>query len=253
MMDLKNKVVMVTGSRRGMGKAHALAFAKAGAKVAVCDISLNECVEVAKEAEKNGGEVIALKCDVTNKKEVDNVVKAAVDRWGRLDILVDNAGIAQFSPFLEITEEDWDRTINVNLKGYYLCAQAAAKQMANQKSGAIVNIASVAMGQVGIGFSNIAHYCASKGGIVAMTEALAVELAPYNIRVNAVAPGMIETPMIDQVKQDKASMERLMARVPIGRVGQPEEVSHLVLFLSSSAASYITGSTVVIDGGWLAA
>ena len=251
-MDLKNKVVMVTGSRRGMGRAHALAFAKAGAKVAVCDISLKECVEVAKEAEKNGGEAIALKCDVTSKKEGDNVVKAAVDKWGRLDILVNNAGIAQFFPFLEITEEDWDRTINVNLKGYYLCAQAAAKQMAKQKSGAIVNIASVAMGQVGIGFPSIAHYCASKGGIVAMTEALAVELAPYNIRVNAVAPGMIETPMIDPIKQDKTSMERLMARVPMGRVGQPEEVSNLVLFLSSGAASYITGSTVVIDGGWLA-
>ncbi|MBI2042250.1 MAG: SDR family oxidoreductase [Candidatus Nealsonbacteria bacterium] len=252
MTDLKGKVVMITGSRRGMGKAHALAFAKAGAKVVVCDISQEECVKVVKEAEKNGGEAIALKCDVTNKKEVDNVVKAAVSKWGRLDILVNNAGIAQFFPFLEITEEDWDRTINVNLKGYYLCAQAAAKQMAKQKSGAIVNVASVAMGQVGIGFPSIAHYCASKGGIVAMTEALAIELAPYNIRINAIAPGMIETPMIDPVKQDPKNMKGILARVPMGRVGKPEEVSNLVLFLASDAASYMTGSTVVIDGGWLA-
>lgn len=252
MNDLKNKVVMVTGSRRGMGRAHALAFARAGAKVVVCDVSLDECVQVVKEAEKNGGEAVAFKCDVTNKAEVENVVKAAVDKWGRLDILVNNAGIAQFFPFLEMQEEDWDRTINVNLKGYFLCAQAAAKEMAKQKSGAIVNIASVAMGQVGVGFPNIVHYCASKGGIVAMTEALAIELAPYNIRVNAIAPGVIETPMIDPIKQDPKSMEGVLARVPMARVGKPEEVSNLVLFLSSNAASYITGSTVVIDGGWLA-
>lgn len=251
-MDFKGKVVIVTGSRRGMGRTHVLAFAKAGAKVVVCDISQEECVEVAKEAEKNGGEAIALKCDVTKKQEVDNVVNAAVDKWGRVDVLVNNAGIAQFFPFLEMKEEDWDRTININLRGYFLCAQAAAKQMAKQKSGVIVNIASVAMGQVGIGFPNVVHYCASKGGIVAMTEALAIELAPYNIRVNAIAPGMIETPMIAPVKEDVLAMQGMMTRIPMGRVGKPEEVSNLVLFLSSNDSSYMTGSTVVIDGGWLA-
>lgn len=251
-MDFKGKVVIVTGSRRGMGRTHVLAFAKAGAKVVVCDISQEECVEVVKEAEKNGGEAIALKCDVTKKQEVDNVVNAAVDKWGRVDVLVNNAGIAQFFPFLEMKEEDWDRTININLRGYFLCAQAAAKQMAKQKSGVIVNIASVAMGQVGIGFPNVVHYCASKGGIVAMTEALAIELAPYNIRVNAIAPGMIETPMIAPVKEDVLAMQGMMTRIPMGRVGKPEEVSNLVLFLSSDDSSYMTGSTVVIDGGWLA-
>lgn len=251
-MDFKGKVVIVTGSRRGMGRTHVLAFAKAGAKVVVCDISQEECVEVVKEAEKNGGEAIALKCDVTKKQEVDNVVNAAVDKWGRVDVLVNNAGIAQFFPFLEMKEEDWDRTININLRGYFLCAQAAAKQMAKQKSGVIVNIASVAMGQVGIGFPNVVHYCASKGGIVAMTEALAIELAPYNIRVNAIAPGMIETPMIAPVKEDALAMQGMMTRIPMGRMGKPEEVSNLVLFLASDNSSYMTGSTVVIDGGWLA-
>ena len=180
------------------------------------------------------------------------MVKKTVKKWGKIDILVNNAGICQFKPFLELTEEEWDKTLDINLKGYFLCTQAVAKEMTKQKSGVIVNIASVAMGQQGIGFPNIVHYCASKGGIVGMTEALAVELAPYNIRVNAIAPGMIETPMIDVIKQDPKTMKEMLAKVPLGRVGKPEEVSNLVLFLSSDESSYMTGSTVVVDGGWLA-
>jgi len=251
-MDLKGKVAIVTGARRGMGKSHALKLADAGAKVVVSDISQEECQLVVDEIKKNRGEAIAVKCDVTKKGEVENMVKKAVDKWGKVDILVNNAGICQFKPFLELTEEEWDRTLNINLKGYFLCAQAAAKEMAKQKSGVIVNIASVAMGQVGIGFLNLAHYCASKGGIVAMTEAMALELAPYNIRVNAISPGVIETPMIDPFKADPKAMEATLAQIPLRRVGKPEEVSNLVLFLASDASSYMTGSTVVIDGGWLA-
>ncbi len=252
MTDLKGKVAIITGARRGMGKSHALTLAKAGAKVVVADISKEDCEIVVEEIKKNGGEAIAVKCDVTKKEDIDNMVKAAVGKWGKVDILVNNAGICQFKPFLELTEEDWDRTLDINLKGYFLCAQAAAKEMANQKSGVIVNIASIAMGQVGVGFSTLAHYCASKGGIVAMTETLASELAPYNIRVNAIAPGMIETPMIDPLKQDPKTMEAMLAQVPMHRVGKPEEVSNLVLFLTSDQSSYMTGSTIVIDGGWLA-
>lgn len=252
MADLKNKVAIITGARRGMGRTHALTLAKAGAKVVVSDISQEDCEKVVEEIEKKKGEAIAIKCNVTKKEEVDKMVLAVVEKWGKVDILVNNAGIAQFFPFLEMTEKDWDRTLDINLKGYFLCAQAVAKVMTKQKAGVIINIASVAMGQQGIGFSNIAHYCASKGGIVGMTEALAVELAPYNIRVNAVSPGMIETQMIDSVKQDPKMMEAILARVPMHRVGKPEEVSNLVLFLASDQSSYMTGSTVVIDGGWLA-
>jgi len=251
-MELKNKVAIITGARRGMGKSHALTLAKAGAKVVVADISKEDCEIVVEEIKKNGGEAIAVKCDVIKKEDIDNMVKAAVGKWGKVDILVNNAGICQFKPFLELTEEEWDRTINVNLRGYFLCAQACAKEMAKQKAGVIVNIASVAMGQVGIGFPNLAHYCASKGGIVGMTEAMALELAPYNIRVNAISPGMIETPMIEAVKSDPKTMEAMLAQVPMHRVGKPEEVSNLVLFLASDQSSYVTGSTVVIDGGWLA-
>ena len=251
-MDLKGKVAIITGARRGMGRTHALTLAKAGAKVVVADISLEDCQRGVKEIEKNKGEALAVKCDVTKKEEVDEMVKKAVEKFGKVDILVNNAGICQFKPFLELTEEEWDRTLNINLKGYFLCAQAAAKEMVKQKSGVIINIASVAMGQVGVGIPNIVHYCASKGGVVGMTEALAVELAPYNIRVNAISPGMIETPMIDPIKKDPKVAEAMLDRVPMKRVGKPEEVSNLVLFLASDASSYMTGSTVVIDGGWLA-
>jgi len=250
--DLKEKVAIITGARRGMGKSHALRLAKAGAKVVVSDISEEECQKVVDEIKKNRGEAMAVKCDVTKKGEVENMVKQAIGKWGRIDILVNNAGICQFKPFLEITEEEWDRTININLKGYFLCAQAAAKEMVKQKSGVIVNIASVAMGQQGVGMPNIVHYCASKGGIVGMTEALAVELAPFNIRVNVISPGAIETPMVDPLKTDPKTMEGTLARIPLHRMGKPEEVSNLVLFLVSDDSSYMTGSTVVIDGGWLA-
>lgn len=253
MSNLKAKVAIITGARRGMGKSHALTLAKAGAKVVVSDISQEDCQKIVKEIEKNKGEALAVKCDVSKKEEVDNLVKKTIARFGKVDVLINNAGICQFKPFLELSEEEWSRTIDINLKGYFLCAQAAAKEMVKKKSGGvIINIASVAMGQQGIGLPNIAHYCASKGGIVGMTEALAVELAPYNIRVNAVSPGMIETPMIDSVKQDPKTMEAMLTRVPMHRVGKPEEVSNLVLFLASDASSYMTGSTVVIDGGWLA-
>jgi len=252
MPNLQNKVALVTGAGRGMGRTDALALAKYGAKVAVADLNLKNCEKVVEEIKEQGGEAIALKFDVVNKIEVDNAVAEIIKEFGQLDILINNAGIAEFKPFLEITETEWDRTLDINLKGQFLCAQAVAKVMAKQKSGSIVNIASVAMGQQGIGFPNIAHYCASKGAIAALTEALAVELGPLNIRVNGVAPGMIDTPMIDSMKSDPKTIEGMLTRIPLHRIGKPEEVSELVAFLASDESSYMTGSMVVIDGGWLA-
>lgn len=250
--DLKGKVVIVTGARRGMGKSHALSFAKEGARIVVSDISLEDCQKVTEEINKMGGEAIAIKCDVSQKKEIEEMVKKTIEKWRKIDVLVNNAGICQFKPFLEITEEEWQRTLDINLKGYFLTAQACAKEMIKRKSGSIINIASIAMGQIGVGFPNLAHYSASKGGIVAMTETMALELAPYNIRVNVVSPGAIETPMIDPLKIDSKTTEAILARIPMRRIGKPEEVSYLVLFLASDLASYITGANFIVDGGWLA-
>jgi len=234
-----------------MGKADALTMAKQGAKVVVADISQEECQLVVDEIKKNGGEAIAIKCDVSKKSEIDEMVKKTVEKFGKLDILVNNAGICQFKPFLEMTEEEWDKTLDINLKGYFLCAQAAAKEMVKQKSGVIVNIASIVMGQIGKGMYGLSAYSSSKGGIAALTKTLAIELAPYNIRVNAIAPGAIDTPMAAGAVDPKA-MDAMLSVVPMKRMGSAEEIANTVLFLTSEVSSYITGSIVVVDGGWLA-
>lgn len=249
--NLKDKVAIITGARRGMGRTHALIFAEAGAKVVVSDISLDECQKVVDEIKDRGGDALAIKCDISQREEVDSMVSETIKNFGKVDVLVNNAGIADFKEFLSMTEEDWDRTININLKGYFLCSHAVAKEMAKQKSGVIVNIGSIAMGQVGIAFPNLVHYVSSKGGVAGLTQALALDLAKYNIRVNAIAPGAIETPMVDPIKADKQATEALISRLPMKRMGQPEEISSAVLFLASDAASYITGSILNVDGGWL--
>jgi NAD(P)-dependent dehydrogenase (short-subunit alcohol dehydrogenase family) len=252
LFDLTNKVAIVTGARRGIGKGIALMLAQAGAKVVVSDIDEKECQKVVEEIKKIGSDGLAIKCDVTNRKEVEGMVKKTIEKFGRIDILVNNAGIAPFKPFLEITEEEWDRVLAVNLKGYYLCAQAVAKEMIKRGWGRIINIASVAMGQVGFGFPNLTHYCASKGGIVAFTEALALELTPKGINVNAISPGVIATEMAKPVIEDEKTKQSILARIPKGRIGQPEDIAAAVVFLSSEEADYISGATLVVDGGWLA-
>lgn len=251
-MNLKNKVAIVTGARRGIGQGIALSLAKAGANVVVSDIDQGDCQKVVKEIEKLGREGLAVKCDVSSKGEVEAMVKATMDKFGRIDILVNNAGIAVFKPFLELSEEDWDKTLDINLKGQFLCAQAVAKEMVKKKYGKIINIASVASGQVGVGFPNLAHYCASKGGVVAMTEELALELTPMGINVNAIGPGVIETPMTKDLLSDKKTKQGILARVPKGRTGRPEDVAQAVVFLASDGADYVTGATLFVDGGWLA-
>ena len=249
--DLKNKVAIITGGRQGMGRAHALKLAQLGCKVVVSDISQDDCQKVVDEIKKMGGEAIAIKCDISKKVEVEAMVEKTIKEFGKIDILVNNAGICQFGSFLDLTEQEWDKTLDINLKGYFLCSQAVAKEMAKQKSGVIVNIASVAMGQIGMGFPGIVHYCASKGGIVAMAEAMALELAPLGIRVNTIAPGAIDTPMMSSVKQDSKVLEGMLASIPLKRVGKPEDIANAVAFLASDESSYMTGTVVVVDGGWL--
>lgn len=253
MFDLKNKIALVTGSRRGMGKSHAIALASQGAKVVVTDIDEKECQAVADEIKSKGGEAVAFKLDVSNKAEVNAVFDEVVKQYGRLDILVNNAGIYQSKPALEITEEDWDRTIDIDLKGEFLCAQKAAKEMAKNKWGRIINIASIASGGVGVGIAGGCHYTAAKGGVIGMTETMAVEWAPLGINVNAIGPGAIDTPMVSAAQIPEEAMKQMMAGVPLKRIGRPEEVSAMVVFLASEEASYVTGATFYVDGGWLAA
>lgn len=250
--DLKNKVAIITGGRQGMGKAHSLKLAQQGCKVVVSDVSQEDCQKVVDEIKAIGGEAIAIKCDISQKAEVEAMVQKTIDEFGKIDILVNNAGVCQFGSFLDLTEQEWDKTLDINLKGYFFCSQAVAREMAKQKNGVIVNIASVAMGQIGMGFPGIVHYCASKGGIVAMAEAMALELAPLGIRVNSIAPGAIDTPMMESTKQDPKVLEGMLSNIPLKRVGKPEEIANAVAFLASDESSYMTGSVVVVDGGWIA-
>ncbi len=253
MFELTNKVALVTGARRGMGKADALMMAKQGAKVAVTDINLEECQQVVEEIKKAGGEAIAFKLDVTNKVEVDEVFDEVVKKWGRLDILVNNAGIYLPKMATDITEADWDKTLDINLKGQFFCAQRAAKEMAKNKWGRIINIASIASGQVGVGVMASSHYTASKGGIIGMSETLALEWASLGINVNVIAPGAIDTPMIQEAGMSGEVMNSFLAGIPLKRMGRSEEIAAMVVFLASEESSYVTGATFVVDGGWLAA
>jgi NAD(P)-dependent dehydrogenase (short-subunit alcohol dehydrogenase family) len=247
--DLKGKVAIVTGAAKGMGKADSLKLANAGAKVVLTDIDVAGCQLVADEIKKNRGEAIVVKCDTSNKADIDNVVAETLKKFTKIDILVNNAGIYPFEPFLQMSEANFMKVININLKGYFLMAQACAKEMAKQKSGSIINIASVA---AQIGFAGLAHYCASKGGVVAMSKALALELAGMGIRINNIAPGAINTPGATNTSMTKEQQAAMLAPIPMKRQGEAEEIANAVLFLASDESSYMTGSTMVVDGGWVA-
>jgi len=253
--DLRGKVAVVTGAAKGMGKADALKLVGAGAKVVLCDIDVAGCQLVADEIKKNRGESIVVKCDISKKLDVDNVVAETIKKFGKIDILVNNAGIFPSEPFLQMSEQNFAKVIDINLKGSFIMAQACANQMqknqpnAKNQRGSIINIASIA---ALVGFQGMAHYCASKGGMVAMTKVMALELAPLGIRVNNINPGAIDTPGVSAMKMDPKVLEGMMAQVPLKRMGSAEEIASAVLFLASDESSYMTGSTMVVDGGWVA-
>ncbi|MFC5468211.1 SDR family NAD(P)-dependent oxidoreductase [Cohnella suwonensis] len=250
-MKFKDKAVIVTGAGSGNGRSIALRFMEEGAKVVVADLNLNGANETISLAGE-GSTAIAVKADVTNKAEVEAMVAAAVEAFGTLDILVNNAGIVAFTEFLELSEEEWDKVHNVNLKAPFLCSQAAAKAMiSNETKGRIVNITSVEAHRIVSSSGHCQpHYNSSKGGLNLLTKAVALELAPYGITVNAVAPGVVETPFTAGGLKNPEVREWVLDRIPVGRIASPFDIANAVLFLASQESEYITGSTVFVDGGW---
>lgn len=243
-MNLKNKVAVVTGAGRGIGKGIAIALSGVDANVIVSDINLEDCQKVVEEISDNNTQSFAIKCDVSKKEDVDNLVANTIEKFGQIDILVNNAGIFPFKPFVEMTEADWDKVLDVNLKSIFLCSQAAAKVM--KEGGKIVNISSIA---AFVGFEGLTHYCASKGGINAMIRALALELANKKINVNAVAPGAIDTPGASEASNEETKKQTLKM-IPLARMGKPEDIANMIVFLASPKSDYITGQTIIVDGGW---
>jgi NAD(P)-dependent dehydrogenase (short-subunit alcohol dehydrogenase family) len=246
-LSFKDKVVLVTGAGRGIGKAIALAFAHEGACVAVNDINPDSCTAAASEINSIGGEAIACHADVSSKLAVQTMLIDIEDRWGRIDILIDNAGVEPHKPIVAMDEADWDRTIDVNLKGAFICSQSVGRMMVKQGGGVIVNIASIAGRAAGL--RDRSAYVASKTGLIGFTKECAREFAAHNIRVNAVCPGVIITEMTAHLRDNEAQLKKWLEDIPLGRLGEPDDVTGLVLFLCSDAARYITGQAINVDGG----
>jgi NAD(P)-dependent dehydrogenase (short-subunit alcohol dehydrogenase family) len=242
-MKLKGKVALVTGAGSGIGRAIALRFAQEGADVIVNDIIDENGKRTEEEIKKLGHRGLYVSGDVSNKKEVEAFVQRGVEKFGTVHILVNNAGIVIDAPFAETKESDWDKVIQVNLKGIFICSQVAARHMIKQRYGKILSISS----RTFLGDRGRISYVASKGGVVSFTRSLALDLVEYGINVNCVAPGLVETPILQQI--DKRRVDDLLKSQPMGRMGRPEEIANAVLFLVSDEASFITGQTLLVDGG----
>jgi NAD(P)-dependent dehydrogenase (short-subunit alcohol dehydrogenase family) len=249
MFSLEGKVAIVTGGSRGFGRAIALGLAEAGADVVVASRTQGDLDKVAEEIRAKGRRGLAVATDTTNVNSIKNLAAKAVEALGKIDILVNNAGQGKNIPFLMITEEEWDRIITVNLKGYFLCTKVIGSYMFKAKSGSIINISS-AMGSYPLGF--LAHYAASKGGINAMTKSLAQEWATRGIRVNAIAPSYFATDINKHAMEDENISKLIMSKTPLNRWGQVEELVGLVIYLASDASSFMTGGILPLDGGWSA-
>ncbi len=243
-MQLEGKKAVVTGGGRGIGRCIALALAAGGADVAVLDMDEAGAVETAGLIEGTGRKSLALAVDVSRLSAVEEAINKILDLWGSIDIVVNNAGITRDNLLMRMKEDEWDSVIAVNLKGSFNLCKAVARSMMKQRSGCIVNIASI----VGMmGNAGQVNYAASKGGLIALTKSLAKEMVSRGIRVNAIAPGFIATEMTDKIPEN--IREEMVKAIPLGRMGEPDDVASVVLFLASPAAGYITGQVIVVDGG----
>lgn len=246
------KVAIVTGTGSGLGQAAALALAQAGAKLVLTELpgrtaAAEETAMMAKEDYRAESVVVPL--DVMHKDQIDGLVRSAIDRFGRIDILVNNAGVNVPKLALDVTEDDWDRVLDINLKGLFFTTQAVGRVMAEQRSGKIVSIAS----QMGVvGYWKRAAYCSSKAGVVNLTRVLAFEWAQYGIRVNAIGPTFVDTPLTRPMFEDADFKADVMSRIPLGRLGTPQDIACAVVYLASPASDMVTGQTLLVDGGWTA-
>ncbi len=247
-INLTGKVAIVTGAGRGIGKSIAKALAAAKGRVVVSDIDLKAATQVSGEIESAGGKAFPVKADVRHRGEIDHMVQEAIRKFGGVHILVNNAGVVSRKPAEELSEEEWERVIDINLKGTFLCAQTVAKVMMKEgRGGKIINIASI-MGSVAL--PPRAAYCASKGGIIALTRDLAAEWARYGITVNAISPGWTVTEMTQSYFSQEEVHRFLLERIPLNRLGKPADVASLAVFLASEYSDYITGQAICVDGGW---
>jgi NAD(P)-dependent dehydrogenase (short-subunit alcohol dehydrogenase family) len=251
--DLTGKTAIVTGAGRGLGQAMANALAQAHANLAIFEVNLPDAESAATEIQSFGGEAFPAQIDVTDSQQVQAGIQQTVDRYGKVDILVNNAGVTSRSPFEDLEPSDWERVVGVNLGGIYQCSRWFARHLISRKMpGVIINIASMS-GLVGNRGGFNSHYCATKGGVIALTRSLAVEWAPHNIRVNAIAPGYFVTPMTDRLKNiNREFYDELVGRVPLGRFGNSPDLAGAVIYLASDSSAYVTGHTLVIDGGYTA-
>ena len=243
-MKLKNHVSLVTGAAQGIGKAIAFKLAEEGSDVVLIDVNEEKCKEVAAEIQKKSRKSWIYKVDVADYKQVEAFFDNEIEKWGRIDVLVNNAGITKDNLILRMKEEEWDDVIKINLKGAFNFCKSASRFMMKQRAGTIINISSI----IGImGNAGQVNYSASKAGIIGLTKSLAKELSSRNIRVNAVAPGFIETSMTKDLNEERK--QQMLNAIPLKRIGAPEEVANLVLFLASEDSSYITGQVINVDGG----
>lgn len=247
--ELTGQKVLVTGGNKGIGKDIALAFAKLGADVVIAGRDEATLISAVEELRSCNSKCSFVKADMLQVESIRNMVDFAQEYLGGLDVVVNNAGINIPKPALEVTEEDWDRVLDTNLKGTFFCAQQAGKYMIPKNKGKIINIVSQ---MAFVGYVKRSAYCSSKGGAVQLTKALAVEWAPYQIKVNAVAPTFIQTELTEKMFDDQSFYQDVMSRIPLGTLAKPSDVTGAVLFLASDLANFITGETIRVDGGWTA-